>query len=537
VSSVGTENTLTSVAHTADAWLSKALVSHEQGDLETAKACYQRVLAEVPEHFKALYLLGTLEVQCGAYDSALTHLGRAHTLKPHVAKVCNGMGVAYEGLRRYAEAAQCFSKAVELDVDYVEAYRNLGDVLNRLGQGEQAAVVLECAVRVDPNCYEAHLKLANTYKRANRLAEAESCLHTAIALSPRRVEGHYLLGTVLELSARIDDAVASYCLALECEPKHRAARWNRALLWLLQGKFEEAWPDYELGVLLGERPRQDFRAPRWTGASLQDKRILVWAEQGYGDVFQFVRYLPLLRERGARVIFQCPQELHELLRGTPGIDNLIGADRQEAVVDEIDFHAALLSLPGIVGTTLQTIPTECGYISADPQRAAAWRARLQSNAALKIGIAWSGNTAFKSNARRSCTLRHFSRLAELPGLQFYSLQKGTPAEQAVNTSPEMALDDLSRDIRYFADTAAIIDNLDLVISVDTSVAHLAGAMGKPVWTLLAHMPDWRWLLAREDSPWYPTMRLFRQEVAGGWDSVFAEVMRALRKTLNTSLAY
>jgi len=307
--------------------------------------------------------------------------------------------------------------------------------------------------------------------------------------------------------------------------------WNLALALLVQGHFPEGWEEYEWrwktkGLL---SPRQLLPQPLWDGRPLAGRAILLHAEQGLGDTIQFIRYLPLVAQRGGRVIVECQPELQRLVQAmTPDIPVLA---RGQPLPD-FAFQCPLLSLPKALGTTLATIPATVPYLHADAQNVQMWRDRLAGHgSALKVGLIWAGNPHHKNDRNRSVKLASLAPLAQVPGVQFYSLQKGAAAAQAKTPPPGMDLIDRTDDLQDFADTAAMIANLDLVIAVDTSVVHLAGALAKPVWTLLPYCPDWRWLLKRQDSPWYPTMRLFRQPEIGDWDSVIQQLAAALANRL------
>jgi hypothetical protein len=265
----------------------------------------------------------------------------------------------------------------------------------------------------------------------------------------------------------------------------------------------------------------------WDGKSLNGKTILVHTEQGFGDSIQFVRYLPMVKAQGGRVIFECQQSLCRLLRSCNGIDEIIEKTSANKLSIQPDVHVHLLDLPGIFGTTLNSIPTNIPYITPDPILVDQWASRLNVDEGFRISIVWAGSPHHARDRNRSCSLADFANLAKVPGLPFYSLQKGYVSIKPDNPPMGIKIVNLDNELHDFADTAAVIANLDLVISVDTAVAHLTGAIGKPVWTLLPFAPDWRWLLKRNDSPWYPTMRLFRQNQPDDWTEVFEQVREKL----------
>jgi hypothetical protein len=328
----------------------------------------------------------------------------------------------------------------------------------------------------------------------------------------------------------LDEADAAFRRALELAPGDADANYNRALLDLLRGNFQAGWPGLEWRWGLKGFSRPNFDAPRWEGQPLAGRTILLVGEQGLGDVIQMIRFANTLKQSGATVLVECKPALHALLRTAPGIDRFVNPleGRREA----FDYYIPLLSLPGALGATLETIGAEVPYLFAEPGRIEYWRRELSRWSAFKVGIAWQGRPTYVLDAFRSIPLVEFAPLAECPGVQLFGLQKGHGREQLDTLEGKLPIVDLGASLDLgtdaFVDTAAAMRNLDLVITSDTSVAHLAGALGVAVWVALPHVPDWRWLLERQDSPWYPTMRLFRQAQAGDWADVFARMAGQLR---------
>jgi hypothetical protein len=302
------------------------------------------------------------------------------------------------------------------------------------------------------------------------------------------------------------------------------------MAWLLLGDYERGWAEYEWRWRTGEMHLPSFAQPRWDGAPLGGRTVLLYAEQGLGDALQFVRYAPLVRQRGGRVIVACRAPLLRLLAGCAGIDRL--AD-QAGDLPAFDVYAPLLSLPHLLGTTLATVPAAVPYLHADPALVERWRGELAAGPAFRVGIGWQGSPLHPADRRRSVPVSFFRPLAAVPGVRLYSLQKGTGAEQLGGPHGRFPAEDLSPRLADFADTAAVMKNLDLVITVDTALAHLAGALGLPVWVALPFAPDWRWLTGRDDSPWYPTARLFRQPRAGAWAEVFGALAAELRRLVTS----
>ena len=353
----------------------------------------------------------------------------------------------------------------------------------------------------------------------------------AIGLKPDYAEAHNNLGATLQKQCEFDEAMAGYDRAIELKPDYAEAHFNRSLLLLLTGNFKEGWPEYEWRLRKKDNYCLNIQQPRWDGSPLNGRNILVHAEQGYGDAIQFARYLPLVKAKGGNVILECRKVLTRLLKGVAGVDKISEPLSDKSQNIQFDLHVPLLSLPGIFNTTLDTIPSDVPYIKPDPELVSQWNVKLGRNGDFKIGIVWAGSKTYKNNLSRSCLLSDFVSLAKIPGVTFCSLQKESASKEAHNPPGGMKITNLDKGLNDFADTAAVIANLDLVISVDTAVVHLAGAIGKPVWTLLPFAPDWRWLLNRDDSPWYPSMRLFRQTKPNDWDGVFEQVKDALLKKL------
>jgi hypothetical protein len=333
----------------------------------------------------------------------------------------------------------------------------------------------------------------------------------------------------------LDEAVDCCRRALQLKPDFAEAHKSLGMIWNLRGQFEQGWPEYEWRWKCKEFTPHIFPQPVWTGESLAGKAILLHAEQGFGDTIQFIRFASILKRQGATVILGCPNQLLQLLQGFPGVDLLIG---ENDVLPAFDVHAPLLSLPGILKTTIETIPASIPYFLAKPALLEQWRDRLNKFEGFKIGISWQGNPFFRDDRLRSIPLRCFAHLAEIPGVHLIGLQRGFGIEQVEELRDLFPVADLGNELDResgpFMDTAAVMKNLDLVITADTAVAHLAGALGVPTWVALSIAPNWRWMLGRSDSPWYPTLRLFRQKELGNWPAVFEEMKEALLQRLQSA---
>ncbi|MEW6213595.1 MAG: tetratricopeptide repeat protein [Nitrospirota bacterium] len=435
------------------------LIYYQEGDLQNARNLFEETLKVHPTNFDALYYLAIVNYQMENYDEA--HL--------NIKKVLN-------------------KNPINADANNV-----LGNILMVTGQLDEAIIYYQKAVRINSNFADAYNNLGMVYKQKAQLDGAINYFQKALEINPNFVEAHMNLAFALLLSGQFRKGWEEY-----------AWRW----------RLEDALPDICYSYI-----------PIWDGSNIKGRTILLHAEQGFGDTIQFIRYAPLVAKLGADVIIDSPEELMPLIKGVEGIKQVIRREEWDEDQINIDMRCPLLDLPLIFNTTLENIPSQVPYITVDPLLVQKWGDRIKrhENAKFKIGLVWAGSISKKKLLHRSDSLDIFSPLAELNNVVFYSLQKGEASIQAKKGSYNLNIVDFTDDIHDFADTAAIIENLDLVISVDTAVAHLAGALSKPVWTLIPFVPDWRWLLNRDDSPWYPTMRLFRQPAHGDWQSVIAKV--------------
>ena len=375
-----------------------------------------------------------------------------------------------------------------------------------------------------PDFADAHYNLGNALKEQGKLEEAVACYRRALELKPSFAEGHSNLGMAFLMLGNLDAAIACYRRALEWKPDYAEARFNQSVISLLKGDFQRGWAEYEWRWKTKQFRRCHFSQVLWEGQPLEGRTILLEAEQGLGDTIQFVRYAALVKQRGATVIVGCPPPLVPLVTSCACLDRVVSAGED---LPPFDVHASLLSLPRIFHTTLRDIPATIPYLFADPALMRRWRQELQGLAGFKIGIAWQGNPKHQNDRNRSIPLSCFEPLARRSGVRLLSLQKGAGVEQLQDVAERFAITELGSRLEDFRDTAAVLKNLDLVITCDSALAHLAGALGVPVWVALPVVSDWRWLLDRNDSPWYPTMRLFRQDKRGDWQGVFQRMTVAL----------
>jgi Tfp pilus assembly protein PilF len=437
-----------------------------------------------------------------------------------------GLGAALQLKGQPHEAIDVIRKLLAIHPDHPAALNNLANPLGTLDHLDDAAAAYRRALQLRPKFAAAQVGLGSILWRRGQVDDAITEYEKALQTDPNSAEGLSNLGTALLEKGEIDRAEQCYRKSIQSNPNYALAHTNLGLLLLLRGDFENGWREHEWrsnAIEVGKLA-QKFREPQWDGADLNGRPILIYAEQGFGDAIQFVRYIPQVIARGGKVILRCPGELPRLFQQIQGVDRLILNDDP---LPSFDVQSSLLSLPMVIGTRLENIPGNVPYLLAEPSLSEHWAQRLRNEARLKVGLAWAGKKGHIHDRRRSMSLAALESLAELKNsVSFFSLQKGEAASQAKDSPLEMI--DWTSELHDFADTAALIDRLDLVITVDTAIAHLAGAMGKRVWVLLQQMPDWRWMLDRADSPWYPTMKLFRQSNPGDWSMPVGQVLQSLR---------
>ncbi|HEY0837225.1 MAG TPA: tetratricopeptide repeat protein, partial [Azospirillum sp.] len=442
----------------------------------------------------------------------------------------NNRGTAAWDEDRAAEAAGWYRHALVLDPAHAEAWRNLGLAVGKLGGLEEAVGAYGRALAVEPRHADSLGAAANAQRMLGRFAAAETSARRALALRPDFAEALNTLGVVQQCGGALAASAITLERVLVLRPGDAVARFNLSLSLLRGGDYARGWPLYEARWEMEEVPARPLSVPQWRGEDPAGRTILLHAEQGHGDTLQFVRYAPLLARRGGRVVLAVQRALTRLLGPMPGVAAVHALDEPIA---GFDLHCPLMSLPMAFGTTVATIPA-APYLPVLAEWEAPWRARLAGERRLRVGLVWAGDprphmlNANVVDRRRSLTLAALTPLAGTPGVVFVSLQKGGPAAQAKAPPPGLDLVDWMDEAGDFADTAGLVAQLDLVITVDTSVAHLAGGLGKPVWVLSRHDACWRWLTGRDDSPWYPSLRLYRQEAPGDWTSVIGRLAADLR---------
>jgi tetratricopeptide (TPR) repeat protein len=489
---------------------------YRAGHLQKAAELYAELARVQPNQSAALFMLGIINAQTGNLNDAAEYFRKLIAIHPAHTGAYYNLGNVYRDQGKFNEAFKCYQKAIQLNPAYAEAYINIGIIFRMQGRLDEETACYQKAIQLNPRSAEAFYNLGHSFFQKEQFDKALACYEKVTVLNPQSADAYMNLALVLRIKGRNEEALACYRKAVLINPNDASAHWNLSNVLLLIGNYTEGWEEFEWFRKTEDcsKRQRNFPHPLWDGSDIEGQTILLHAEEGFGDTLQFIRYAPLVARRGARVIVESQKELTVLLKNVKEIQHIISHGSE---LPPFDIHCPLMSLPRVFGTTIENIPADTPYLTPDPAKAEIWRERLQGDhSRIKIGLVWSGGGL---PFRKSCSLGLFSPLANLQGIAFYSLQKGSPAKQSKNAPAGMKLIDYTDELHDFSDTAAFIENLDLVIAVDTAVAHLAGALGKKVWTLLPFVPDWRWMLNRDDSPWYPTMKLFRQTVPGDWKGV------------------
>ena len=510
-----------------DRRLETAIGLHRAGKLVEARAVYEDLLRSLPRHFDALQLLGTLHAQQGDYATALRRLEAALQIDPLNVIVNKNRGQALAKIGRFDDALTAFDLAIRVRPDYAEAYFNRGNVLRSLKRWREALASYDEAIRLEPRYVEALGNRGAVLSALERFEEAERNLFEAVRLDPQNAEVHFNHGNLLCELKRFDEALNAYESAISLRPDYIDAHFNLAVALLLVGRHQAGWQEYEWRLKRSETidAGASLGGAAWRGRQrVEGKTLLLYSEQGIGDAIQHLRYVSLLAARGARVSVALPPKLWPLA----GMLRSPVAVLQPGEAVQCDFHCPLMSLPLAMGTTDSNIPAEVPYLYPDPVRVARWEQLLGSSVKPRIGLVWSGSKDHDNDARRSIRLGTLRPLLERP-VEWHSLQIEYRPDDLETLKALPCLLQHQHEIADLADTAALLQCMDLVVTVDTSIAHLAGALGKEVYVMLSSIPDYRWMLDREDSPWYPTARLFRQPSRGDWSSVLETIRLAVSR--------
>lgn len=505
-----------------------AEILREQGKLQDAERHYRRALELNPACSATYQNLGIVLRRLGRLEEAATSFARALELEPDNVAALNNVGNLLLNSGKAEGARAAFERVVQLAPELAEARNGLGAALQDLGDLDGAEASYREALRLKPELAEARCNLGNLAKRRGQLDTAKLHYEQAAALNPGLVEARSNLGLIAQSQGKLAEAREHFDRAIALDPGSADAPWNLCLLDLLEGKLETGWKDYEIRYARPQSAPRRFPGPLWRGESLNGARILLHSEQGLGDTLQFLRYVPLVQAAGGAVILDVQAPVRRLAEGMAGVT----LRAEDDAMPEYAWQCPLMGLPLAFGTTLATVPREVPYLTVPQPVLEAANVLEWPQDALRVGLVWSGNPEHKEDRYRSVSLAQLEPVLRVKGVRFFSLQLGTPAtQQSEMGSP---ITDLGGAIQDFADTAALVTHLDLVITVDTAVAHLAGALAKPVWVLLPFAPDWRWLTERADSPWYPTMRLFRPPAILAWEPVLGRVRRELEEMVRGS---
>jgi tetratricopeptide (TPR) repeat protein len=537
-----------------------AVALHHSGQLDLAEIQYKKLLNFFPDNAIILTKLGTIAFQRGRLEDGVRTIGKSLNIDPNQPNALNNSGVALRKIRRPNEALAHFDRAISLKPDYPVAHLNRGNVLRDLNRLDEALVSYYCVIALNPddadaylnrgialkdlkrfdealeildytlklnyNYSVAHLNRGNILRDLNRMDEALASYDRATALNPDYADAYSNRGNVLKDFKRVDEASKSFDYAIVLKPDFSIFYWNKSLLKLLIGEYLEGWKLYQCKInkeIINSNHR-DYNQPLWLGVDfLINKTLLIYSDQGFGDYIQFVRYAAMVEQLGAKVILEVPSELMTLFSSLKGKFILI---EKGTPLPNFDYHCPVTTLPFAFKTTVETIPAQMPYLYAGEKRKKRWNEKLGIKTVRRIGLVWSGSDAHKNDDKRSLLLKELIKILNIPA-EFYCLQKEIRKIDIRSLMDFPNIRQHQEHLLDFSDTAALIDAMDLVISVDTSVAHLAGAMGKKTFILLPYSPDYRWMLEKKDSPWYPTVTLFRQPAMGDWDTVISEVTQSL----------
>jgi tetratricopeptide (TPR) repeat protein len=543
--------------------LIEAFLVHKAGCLDEAEALYRGIVARQPDHAEAWHLLGAVAQQRGGHAAAARRMDRAIRLEAGRAVYHFNRGIVLNELGRSEEALASFETALRLDRYHVASYFNRGTALRRLGRLDQACASFGAALCLQPDYGDAYSHRGTTLTDLGRYEEALASFEITLRIKPDHAEGQSNRGTLLNTLGfveaglasldkavclepdyaeaylnratalndlgRPDETVACFERAIEVRPDYADAHCMLALIRLMAGDFEAGWRGHEWRKRSAADSARSgaFPAPMWDGDDLNGRVILLHDEQGFGDTLQFCRYAPLVAARGGRVILRAQRPLRRLLSSLDGVEQVLAEDDP---LPSFDLHCALMSLPFLFGTRVETIPAQIPYLRPDEDARTRWAGRLGEGKALRVGLVWAGNPKHRNDRKRSMPFSALAPLWRLAGIRWYSLQLGQRRADLA-AAPSGLIEDLSPHLGDFSDSAAVLSQLDLLLTVDTSAAHLAGACGCAAWVMLPSVAEWRWLRERSDSPWYPSLRLFRETERGIWNNVVTDVAQALLRRI------
>lgn len=521
-------------ARNADDDFRRAVALQQSGRLAEAAVVYRTLLVAFPDNPKVLNNLGAVVLQLGNIPESMALLGRTLAISPDQPLALLNLGIGLHKLNRLNEALGNLDRALALKPDLAAAHFRRGSVLQELGIHAEALKSTDAALAAMPRHLDAHLSRGGILMSLNRFEEALASFEHAIALHPDCVNAHIFRGEVQKDLKRFDEALASYDRAISLEPDNADAHWSKSNLLLLMGDYAQGWQlhEWRWKSPYFSQNQRDFKQPPWLGeSSPAGKTLLIHAEGGLGDIIQKCRYLPAAQALGAEVILEVPATLARLMAGLKGDFRCVSRGEP---LPAFDLHTPTISLPLVFGTTLATIPADVPYLHADADKVSAWRRHLGEKTRPRVGLVWSGMVRRELDPnparKRGVSLQTLAPLLALP-IEFHSLQKHLLPEELATLADWPQIHSHHEALQDFSDTAALIEAMDLVITIDTSVAHVAGAMGHAVWVMLPFAPDYRWGVAGAATPWYPGARLFRQSARGDWSTVISEIVAGLKTTL------
>ena len=510
-----------------DAHYNLGLALKRNQEFNQAALAFEHVISFQPEHADALFNLGLILHFKEDLETAKTFYQKAINADSNQNPARYNLGIVFSDQKNYTAAVAIFKELVELQPDYPEAFNNLGLALFSCEKLDEAEVYLQKAIELRADFYDAYSNLGNIFLEWEELSKAKEYYKKAVSFKHDFHKAWYNLAKCYSLENNLPESLKTYRKAIEIKYDLVEAHWNLSHVLLANGEFSEGFKEYLWRWQRKEAIFIKFTQPEWQGETIPYGTLLVHTEQGLGDAIQFVRYLKMVKPRVKKLILACEKTLIGLFATVAGIDELIDKTAIPQIADKVDYHVPILNLPTIFETTLASTPDQVPYVTEDQSMVEKHKHHFQNfQDIFKVGIVWQGNPLHKNDHNRSCRLDDFLPLLSIPQTVFFNLQKNNDDKTHVKN-----LKNLGPFLDTFADTAAIISHLDLIISVDTSVAHLAGAMAKPVWALIPFVPEWRWMLDREDTPWYPTMRLFRQQKRKDWQEVFIRVYAELKQFL------
>jgi tetratricopeptide (TPR) repeat protein len=485
---------------------------------------YQAALAAKPDWLEALINLGNSLMELEEYSEAAAEFEKATKLNPDSPPAWFNLGNAYLKLERFEDAIAAARRAVAAQPIYPEAYNNIGTACSASKRPEEALSALLRAVEQKPDYAEAFSNLSSAYDALKKFPESIAAARRALELDPSIPQAHANLARSLLATENTDEAITEYRRAIELDDNLAEAHYNLGMILLRKGEYHEAWKHYEWrwDVKEFKMDRAHFVLPAWNGEDLRGRTILIHIEQGFGDLIQFARYVPLVAQRGGKVYLESFPELGRLMESVPGVEKVVPPG---PTPPQAEIRCPMLSLPRIFDTTLQTIPTKVPYLWFNPQLAQKWREKIDEEKRLKVGLVWNGRP--RPEPKRSVPINQLAPLAAVKNVRFISLQFGEAAGQIKDAPPGLQIEDWTTQIADFSETAALMANLDLIITIDTAAAHLAGALARPTWVMLCHRADWRWTQTGSVCPWYPTMRLFRQPTDSDWQTPLRQLAAQL----------